>query len=90
MKSSDAPRLKHEKDLKPASMRVRDAAEALMSCVLSQVNNLIIYKTFNQPNTDISYLLEYFCLFRNHYLFIGSLQLILVVAKFKFSSKLTE
>lgn len=37
VKSSDAPRLKHEKELKPASMRVRDAAEALLSCVLSQV-----------------------------------------------------
>jgi hypothetical protein len=29
--------LKHEKTLKPASLRVRDAAEALLSCVLSQV-----------------------------------------------------
>lgn len=38
VKSSDAPRLKHEKELKPASMRVRDAAEALLSCVLSQVS----------------------------------------------------
>ncbi|XP_069158153.1 ral GTPase-activating protein subunit beta isoform X4 [Procambarus clarkii] len=37
VKSSDAPRLKHEKELKPASMRVRDSAEALLSCVLSQV-----------------------------------------------------
>lgn len=37
VKSSDAPRLKHEKELKPASMRVKDAAEALLSCVLSQV-----------------------------------------------------
>ncbi|KAK3862467.1 hypothetical protein Pcinc_031674 [Petrolisthes cinctipes] len=37
VKSSDAARLKHEKELKPASMRVRDAAEALLSCVLSQV-----------------------------------------------------
>lgn len=38
VKSSDAPRLKHEKELKPASMRVKDAAEALLSCVLSQVS----------------------------------------------------
>lgn len=38
MKSSDAPRLKHEKELKPASIRVRDSAEALLSCVLSQVS----------------------------------------------------
>ncbi|KAK7085953.1 hypothetical protein SK128_026618, partial [Halocaridina rubra] len=37
VKSSDVPRLKHEKELKPASMRVRDSAEALLSCVLSQV-----------------------------------------------------
>lgn len=37
VKSSEAARLKHEKELKPASMRVRDAAEALLSCVLSQV-----------------------------------------------------
>ncbi|KAG0723198.1 Ral GTPase-activating protein subunit beta [Chionoecetes opilio] len=37
VRSSDAPRLKNEKELKPASMRVRDAAEALLSCVLSQV-----------------------------------------------------
>ena len=29
--------LKQEKQLKPASLRVRDAAEALLSCVLSQV-----------------------------------------------------
>ncbi|XP_047737392.1 ral GTPase-activating protein subunit beta [Hyalella azteca] len=32
--------LKHEKTLKPASLRVRDAAEALLSCVLSQVGRL--------------------------------------------------
>ena len=32
--------LKHEKVLKPVSLRVRDAAEALLSCVLSQVGRL--------------------------------------------------
>ncbi|CAL4091038.1 unnamed protein product [Meganyctiphanes norvegica] len=37
VKVAESPRLKHEKELKPASMRVRDAAEALLSCILSQV-----------------------------------------------------
>lgn len=51
VKSSDAPRLKHEKELKPASMRVRDAAEALLSCVLSQVSVLVLHVTLSFVNT---------------------------------------
>ncbi|XP_076069482.1 ral GTPase-activating protein subunit beta isoform X2 [Oratosquilla oratoria] len=39
LKPGEAPKLKHEKELKPASMRVREAAEALLSCILSQVGN---------------------------------------------------
>ena len=42
LKSGDRAQLKHEKDLKPASMRVRDAAEALLSCLLSQVGFSVI------------------------------------------------
>ncbi|KAB7494889.1 Ral GTPase-activating protein subunit beta [Armadillidium nasatum] len=38
-KNGEAPKFKHEKELKPVSMRVRDAAEALLSCVLSQVGS---------------------------------------------------
>lgn len=30
--------MKEEKDLKPASMRVRDAAENLLTCILEQVS----------------------------------------------------
>lgn len=34
--------MKDEKELKPASLRVRDAAEALLTLVLEQVMNIII------------------------------------------------
>ncbi|KAM7352664.1 ral GTPase-activating protein subunit beta isoform 7-T7 [Cochliomyia hominivorax] len=36
-KSGDIPKFKDEKELKPASMRVRDAAEALLTIILEQV-----------------------------------------------------
>ncbi|XP_075152915.1 ral GTPase-activating protein subunit beta isoform X8 [Haematobia irritans] len=36
-KSGDIPKYKDEKELKPASMRVRDAAEALLTIILEQV-----------------------------------------------------
>nr|XP_018899097.1 PREDICTED: ral GTPase-activating protein subunit beta isoform X2 [Bemisia tabaci] len=38
-KPGEPPKLKDEKDLKPASMRVRDAAEALLTVILEQVGN---------------------------------------------------
>lgn len=38
-KKSDPPKLKGDKELKPASMRVRDAAEAVLSCMLDHVGN---------------------------------------------------
>lgn len=40
-KKSDIPKLKGDKDLKPASMRVRDAAEAVLSCMLDHVVSII-------------------------------------------------
>ncbi|XP_012160069.1 ral GTPase-activating protein subunit beta isoform X5 [Ceratitis capitata] len=36
-KSGDIPKFKDEKELKPASMRVRDAAESLLTIILEQV-----------------------------------------------------
>lgn len=36
-KPGEAPKLKDEKELKPVSMRVRDAAESLMTVILEQV-----------------------------------------------------
>lgn len=36
-KVSDVPQLKAEKELKPSSLRVRDAAEALLSCMMDHV-----------------------------------------------------
>lgn len=36
-KTGDAPKFKDEKELKPASMRVRDAAENLLTIILEQV-----------------------------------------------------
>lgn len=36
-KKSDVPKLKGDKELKPASMRVKDAAEAVLSCMLDHV-----------------------------------------------------
>ena len=36
-KPGEPVRMKDEKELKPASMRVRDAAEALLTVVLEQV-----------------------------------------------------
>ncbi|XP_035223369.1 ral GTPase-activating protein subunit beta-like isoform X3 [Stegodyphus dumicola] len=36
-KRSDPPKYKGDKDLKPASMRVRDAAEAVLACMLDHV-----------------------------------------------------
>lgn len=36
-KPGEAPKLKDEKELKPVSMRVRDAAEGLLSIILEQV-----------------------------------------------------
>ena len=39
-KASDTPVMKEEKELSPASRRVRDAAEHLLSVVLEQVGNL--------------------------------------------------
>lgn len=36
-KRSDPPKLKGDKELKPASMRVKDAAEAVLACMLDHV-----------------------------------------------------
>jgi len=36
-KPGEAPKLKDEKELKPVSLRVRDAAEALLSTIFEQV-----------------------------------------------------
>ncbi|XP_053405362.1 ral GTPase-activating protein subunit beta-like isoform X3 [Mercenaria mercenaria] len=36
-KASDPPKFKGEKDLMPASMRVKDAAEAVLTCIIDQV-----------------------------------------------------
>ncbi|KAG8201782.1 hypothetical protein JTE90_027266 [Oedothorax gibbosus] len=36
-KGSDPPKLKGDKELKPASMRVKDAAEAVLACMLDHV-----------------------------------------------------
>lgn len=36
-KASDTPKFKGEKDLMPASMRVKDAAEAVLTCIIDQV-----------------------------------------------------
>ena len=51
-KSSDAPVLKEDKDLSPASRRVRDAAEHLLSVVLEQVGY------FNSGAESVSTLLD--------------------------------
>lgn len=37
--------MKDEKELKPASMRVRDAAEALLTVILEQVCNHFVKKS---------------------------------------------
>lgn len=36
-KASDPPKYKGDKDLMPASMRVKDAAEAVLTCIIDQV-----------------------------------------------------
>lgn len=36
-KPGEATKMKDQKELKPASMRVRDAAESLLTCILEQV-----------------------------------------------------
>lgn len=38
-KPGEATKMKDEKELKPASLRVRDAAENLLTCILEQVKN---------------------------------------------------
>ncbi|XP_076306424.1 ral GTPase-activating protein subunit beta isoform X2 [Tachypleus tridentatus] len=38
-KASDIPQFKGDKELKPASMRVKDAAEAVLACMLDHVGN---------------------------------------------------
>ena len=36
-RASDPPKFKGNKELMPASMRVKDAAEALLTCIIDQV-----------------------------------------------------
>lgn len=36
-RASDPPKFKGEKELTPASMRVKDAAEAVLTCIIDQV-----------------------------------------------------
>jgi len=36
-KASDPPKYKGDKDFQPASMRVKDAAEAVLTCIIDQV-----------------------------------------------------
>ena len=36
-KASDPPKFKGDKDSMPASMRVKDAAEAVLTCIIDQV-----------------------------------------------------
>lgn len=55
MKSIDEPGqssiMKEDKELKPASLRVRDAAEKLLACILQQVS------CSKRQNTKFKYLL---------------------------------
>lgn len=54
--------MKDEKELKPASMRVRDAAESLLTIILEQVR--IIYLFFKRVfKSTINYRLGIFHLF---------------------------
>ena len=41
-RASDPPRYKGNKDLMPASMRVKDAAEAVLTCIIDQVVSLFV------------------------------------------------
>ncbi len=36
-RASDEPKLKGDKELKPVSLRVKDAAEGLLSCIMDHV-----------------------------------------------------
>ena len=40
MKGSDILFKKHEKELKPVSLRVRDAAELLLTCLIEEIGNV--------------------------------------------------
>jgi len=42
-KPGEPVRMKDEKELKPASIRVRDTAEALLTIVLEQVSEYVMY-----------------------------------------------
>ena len=39
-KASDPPKYKGDKDSMPASMRVKDAAESVLTCIIDQVVGL--------------------------------------------------
>ena len=40
-KASDPPKYKGDKDSMPASMRVKDAAESVLTCIIDQVVGLL-------------------------------------------------
>ena len=47
---------KHEKDLKPVSLRVRDAAELLLTCLVEEIGSVPI--SFSSQSVDENFLLR--------------------------------
>lgn len=67
--------MKDEKELKPASMRVRDAAESLLTIILEQVRRkilfLVIFKDFNNYTKNLGWVFSIHLWCRKFIMFIG-------------------